>query len=193
MLLLYLKEHYFHLTITIILLYYSFHMLLLYLKEHYFHLIITIIILLYSLLYDYQFCTYLSDWQSSILQYKTIISETWCISICLCPGAAWEAWKHAPIILLPRCNALIQACPPYFSSIQSTQVVSTVKELLLNLCLVTWQPARHFSAWPIAIRKHQMPQNTKHNIKTQMLIINKGRNTYFNTVFPPLLFKGTKK
>ena len=61
MLSLYLKEHYFHLIITIILLYYSFRTLSLYLKEHFFRLIIAIIILLYSLLYDYQFCTYLSD------------------------------------------------------------------------------------------------------------------------------------
>ena len=61
MLSLYLKENHFHLIITIILLYYSFCTLSLYLKEHYFHLIIVIIILLYSLLYDYQFCTYLSD------------------------------------------------------------------------------------------------------------------------------------
>ena len=32
----------------------------------------------------------------STLKYK-IISETWCISICLCLGAAWGAWKHAPM------------------------------------------------------------------------------------------------
>ena len=65
MLLLYLKENYFHLIIAIILLYNSFCTLSIYLKEHHFHLIIIIIIyyiiLLYSLLYDYQFCTYLSD------------------------------------------------------------------------------------------------------------------------------------
>ena len=36
------------------------------------------------------------------------------ISIGLGLGAAWGAWKHAPIILMPRHNALIQACPPYF-------------------------------------------------------------------------------
>ena len=54
----YLKEHYFHLIITIILLYHSFRALSIYLKEHYPHLIITIIIIL---LYGYQFCTYLSD------------------------------------------------------------------------------------------------------------------------------------
>ena len=36
------------------------------------------------------------------------------VSISLCPGAAQGAWKHAPIIPLPRHNALIQACPPYF-------------------------------------------------------------------------------
>ena len=32
----------------------------------------------------------------SMLKYK-IISETWCISICLCLGAARGAWKHAPM------------------------------------------------------------------------------------------------
>ena len=35
-------------------------------------------------------------------------------SICLCLGAARGAWKHAPIILLPICNALIQHAHPVF-------------------------------------------------------------------------------
>ena len=35
------------------------------------------------------------------------------------------AWKHAPIILLPRSDALLQAHPPYFLTVQSTQAVST--------------------------------------------------------------------
>ena len=38
------------------------------------------------------------------------------ISICHCPGAAWGAWKHAPIIPLPRQNALNTACSPCFDN-----------------------------------------------------------------------------
>ena len=37
--------------------------------------------------------------------------------LCLCPGAAWGAWKHAPIIPLPNYHALIlHAHPIFFSS-----------------------------------------------------------------------------
>ena len=35
------------------------------------------------------------------------------ISIGFCPGVAQEAWKHAPIILLLRSDALLQAHPPF--------------------------------------------------------------------------------
>ena len=52
-------------------------------------------------------------------------SVTSFISIGCFPGAARGAWKHAPVIPLPRSNALLQAYPPYFLIIQSTQVVST--------------------------------------------------------------------
>ena len=46
-----------------------------------------------------------------------MISETWCISICLCPGVARGAWKHAPIIPLPNYHALIlHAHPILFTS-----------------------------------------------------------------------------
>ena len=38
------------------------------------------------------------------------------VSICLCLGAAWGAWKHAPIIPLPRHNALIQHVHPVFDN-----------------------------------------------------------------------------
>ena len=39
--------------------------------------------------------------------------HVWSISICHCLGAAWGAWKHAPIIPLPRYNALNDtACAP---------------------------------------------------------------------------------
>ena len=47
------------------------------------------------------------------------------VSICHCPGVAWGAWKHAPIISLPRCNALNTACSPCFDNL-NTQAVSTV-------------------------------------------------------------------
>ena len=44
------------------------------------------------------------------------ILSTLAISIGHCPGAAWGAWKHAPIILLPRCIMLLNdaACSPCF-------------------------------------------------------------------------------
>ena len=35
------------------------------------------------------------------------------VSIGFYPGAACGAWKHAPIILLPRSDALLQAYPPF--------------------------------------------------------------------------------
>ena len=35
-------------------------------------------------------------------------------SISFYPGVARGAWKHAPIIPLPRCTALLQAPPPKF-------------------------------------------------------------------------------
>ena len=47
------------------------------------------------------------------------------ISICHCPGAAQRGWKHAPIIPLPRHNALNTACLPCFDNL-NTQAVSTV-------------------------------------------------------------------
>ena len=34
-------------------------------------------------------------------------------SISFYPGVAQGAWKHTPIILLPRCHALLQAYPPF--------------------------------------------------------------------------------
>ena len=36
-------------------------------------------------------------------------------SISFYPGAARGAWKHAPIIPLPRCTALLRAQPPKIS------------------------------------------------------------------------------
>ena len=35
-------------------------------------------------------------------------------SISFYPGAAWGAWKHAPVIPLPRRTALFRASPPKF-------------------------------------------------------------------------------
>ena len=57
---------------------------------------------------------------------KTKKNMTSFVSIGFCPGAAQGAWKHAPVILLPRSDALLQAHPPYFFlTVQSTQAVST--------------------------------------------------------------------
>ena len=36
------------------------------------------------------------------------------VSIGLCPGVAWGAWKHAPIIPLPNYHALILHAHPIF-------------------------------------------------------------------------------
>ena len=52
------------------------------------------------------------------------------LGIMVFPFISVQVWheepaKHAPTILLPRHTALIQACPPYFLTIQSTQAVST--------------------------------------------------------------------
>ena len=41
------------------------------------------------------------------------------VSICLCPGAAWGAWKHAPINPLPNYHALILHARPTFFFIQT--------------------------------------------------------------------------
>ena len=40
------------------------------------------------------------------------------VSIGLYPGVARGAWKHAPIIPLPRHDALLRAHPPYFQTNQ---------------------------------------------------------------------------
>ena len=48
------------------------------------------------------------------------------VSICLCLGVAWAAWKHASIIPLPRHNALIQNVHPAFDELKKPQAVSTV-------------------------------------------------------------------
>ena len=106
------------------------------------------------------------------LHHLLLGEECWVqnVSIGHCPGVAWGAWKHAPIIPLLRHNASIQHVHPIFLTNQNTQAVSTERHLL-QLWLVTWQPARHFLASPIAIRNIKMPQHTKHNIITQSLMI----------------------
>ena len=35
------------------------------------------------------------------------------VSIGFYPGVACGNWKHAPVIPLPRSDALLQACPPF--------------------------------------------------------------------------------
>ena len=45
---------------------------------------------------------------------KTKGGTTSFVSIGFCPVAAQGAWKHAPIIPLPRSDAPLQAYPPYF-------------------------------------------------------------------------------
>ena len=49
---------------------------------------------------------------------KTKEGATSFISIGFCPGVAWGAWKHAPVIPLPRHDALLQAYPSYFQTNQ---------------------------------------------------------------------------
>ena len=77
------------------------------------------------------------------------------------------------------------AHPIFWQSKAPKWLVLHNNELLSNLRLVTWQPARHHSALPIAIRniKHHKTHNT--TPKLNVLITNKGRNTYFN-VFPSI-------
>ena len=45
------------------------------------------------------------------------------------PGTARGAWKHAPIILLPRRTALLRALPPKFQRNQSVPM----QLVLLNI------------------------------------------------------------
>ena len=52
-------------------------------------------------------------------------------SISFYPGAARGAWKHAPIIPLPRCTALLRAQPP--KNFRST------KSIPMQLVLLTSQ------------------------------------------------------
>ena len=49
------------------------------------------------------------------------IPSTLTVSIGHCPGAAWGAWKHVPIIPLPRHTMLLNhaACSPCFFYIQT--------------------------------------------------------------------------
>ena len=44
---------------------------------------------------------------------KTKENATSFISIGFCPGAAQGAWKHAPVIPLPKSDALLQAHPTF--------------------------------------------------------------------------------
>ena len=61
-------------------------------------IIMAVSLLLLLLLFFYRICFVHTCvvCHRSTLKYK-IISETWCISICLCPGVAWGVWKLAPI------------------------------------------------------------------------------------------------
>ena len=75
------------------------------------------------------------------------------VSIGFYPGAVRGAWKHAPVIPLPRHDALLRAYPPYFSDKSKAPmqlVLLNTKTVTITSALVTRQSARHCSASPIA-------------------------------------------
>ena len=74
-----------------------------------------IFIILLSCSFNFNFVHTYVICRRSILKYN-IISETWFVSISLCPGMAQGAWKHAPIIPLPNYHALMLHAHPTFLS-----------------------------------------------------------------------------
>ena len=71
------------------------------------------------------------------------------VSICHCPGAARGAWKHAPIILLPRHIIHLNhaACSHHFLTSKHPWVISVVS-LLVRLVPLTIHNA--FNTLPLS-------------------------------------------
>ena len=76
------------------------------------------------------------------------VPSTLTVSIGHYPGAAQGAWKHVPIILLPRCTMFLNhaACSPCFFTSKHPCMISTVR-FLVKLVPLTIHDA--FNASPL--------------------------------------------